>query len=304
MGYTRWDDKTWDTYSTSSRAKSTSENFTSSEMHSELDPKNTTRESRDSDLNPNSTPIMIGCDVTASMGMIADSMIKEGLGVVFQEIIDRAPVPDPHVLIGGIGDVACDRAPLQVSQFETDLSIAKHLERVYLEHGGGGNSTESYDLFVYYAAFHTSTDCFDKRGKRGYLFTIGDENPAKFVSSRAVTEFLGGGLQHDMPFDDCVEVVSRMYNYYHIIIKEGSHFRFNGFESVRDNWRTLIGQNAIVLDDYTNLAEVIVSIIEINEGKDNVVVADSWNGNTALVVANATKHINTTTHNKSKSIRL
>jgi len=39
------------------------------------------------------------------------------------------------------------------------------------------------------------------------------------------------------------------------------------------------------------LAEVIVSIIEINEGKDAATVAASWDGSTALVIANATKHL-------------
>lgn len=35
--------------------------------------------------------------------------------------------------------------------------------------------TESYELAMYFMARHTSIDCYEKRGKRGYLFMIGDE---------------------------------------------------------------------------------------------------------------------------------
>ena len=35
--------------------------------------------------------------------------------------------------------------------------------------------TESYELAMYFMARHTALDCHEKRGKRGYLFIIGDE---------------------------------------------------------------------------------------------------------------------------------
>lgn len=304
MGYVRWDDSSWDKYASVTSNRTEKENFASSKMHPYLDPMDTVRESRDSDLNPESTAIMVGCDVTASMGMITNKLVSDGLGTLFAEILDRKPVTDPHLLVGGIGDVTCDTAPIQVSQFEADISIADQLEKIYIEHGGGGNSYESYDMFVYYAAFNTSIDCFEKRGKKGYLFTIGDEQPAKHVLSSAVSKHLGGGLQSDMPFKDLVDVVNRMYNYYHIIIAEGHHCCHYGVDSVKSKWVDIIGQNTIVLDDHNDLSEVIVSIIEINEGKDVKSVAASWDGSTALVVSNATKHLSPTSSVESTSIRL
>lgn len=291
MGYVRWDASSWDKYSTVTSARTEKENFTSKSLNPDMDPKDVIRESRDSDLNPESTPIMVGCDVTGSMGMISNKLVSEGLGTLFTEILDRKPVTDPHLLVGGIGDVlAYDRAPLQVSQFEADLTIAKQLEKIYVEHGGGSNNTESYDMFVYFAAFNTTTDCVEKRGKRGYLFTIGDEEPVENISAAKVKDVIGGGLQADMPFSELVDIVSKSYNYYHIIIKEGSHMRYRP-DQTKDKWVNLLGQNAIVLDDYNDLAEVIVSIIEINEGKDAETVAASWDGSTSLVIANATKHL-------------
>jgi hypothetical protein len=45
--------------------------------------------------------------------------------------------------------------------------------------------------------------------------------------------------------------------------------------------------NLITLTDIEALPETIVSVIEVNEGKDAKSVADSWSGGTAVVVANA-----------------
>jgi len=305
MGYTRSTPTDWDKYSSVTSTRTETENFKSRSLHDDLDPKDTIRESRDSDLNPESTAIMVGCDVTGSMGMIANKLVSGGLGTLFTEIYERKPVSDPQILVGGIGDVTCDTTPLQVSQFESDLEIGAQLEKIYIEHGGGGNNYESYDMFAYFAAFNTTIDCFEKRGKKGYLFTIGDEPPAANVSANAVTKVIGGGLQADMPYKDLVDMVNKTYHYYHIIIAEGSYCRHYGVDKVKSPWVNIMGQNAIVLEDYHDLAEVIVSIIEINEGKDAEAVAASWDGSTSLVIANATKHLSANgTVAESTSIRL
>jgi hypothetical protein len=41
------------------------------------------------------------------------------------------------------------------------------------------------------------------------------------------------------------------------------------------------------LKDYRRLAEVVVSAIEVNEGRDRDTVARSWSGDTSAVVAHA-----------------
>jgi hypothetical protein len=41
------------------------------------------------------------------------------------------------------------------------------------------------------------------------------------------------------------------------------------------------------LKDYRRLAEVVVSAIEVNEGRDRDTVANSWSGDTSVVVAHA-----------------
>ena len=288
MGTSRWDATDWASYSKSTSSKSTSEIFRSNKISEDLNPLGVNRESRDSDENPESTAIIVGCDVTGSMGMIADNLIREGLGTLFEEIYDRKPVSDPHIMVAGIGDVNYDSAPLQVSQFEADLTITDWLEKLYIEGGGGGNTYESYDMPMHFAAYHTSIDCFEKRGKKGYLFTIGDELPPEVTQKTAVKNLIGDdGFQEDIPFEETVAAAQKMYDVYHIVVAEGHYAKHHGADEVRKAWSKYLGQNAIVLTDYTKLSEVIVSIMEVNEGRDSEEVAKSWGGDTAMVVRNA-----------------
>ena len=80
MGGSRWDPGEWDTYAKATvHGKSHTEIFTSRDLKDEYDPaKIDFRESRDSEENPNSTPIIIGSDVTGSMGMIAHQLMHGG----------------------------------------------------------------------------------------------------------------------------------------------------------------------------------------------------------------------------------
>jgi hypothetical protein len=287
MGTARWNPSDWSAYAASTSRKTTDAVFASRSLDKDLNPfEVVTRESHDSALNPESNAIIVGLDVTGSMGMIADALARKGLGVMVEEILARKPVSDPHILCMGIGDVLYDRAPLQVTQFEADIRIAEQLERLWLEKGGGGNACESYNLPWYFAAMHTSIDCFEKRGKKGYLFTVGDEEPPRDLSAKAIAHFIGDQAQRDFDSGELLTMVSRMYHVFHVIVEEGSHARHNP-HGVRNAWTHLLGQRVIGLADHTKLAEVIVSAIEVNEGRDRDQVVESWSRKTAMVVQRA-----------------
>jgi len=298
MGYSRWDSDSWASYSSTTATKSTGDIFKMSSLDADLNPKGVVmREARDSDLNPESTPIIVAADVTGSMGMIAEHIVREGLGTLFEEILERKPVTDPQLMSMAIGDAnAWDTAPLQVSQFEADITATKWLEKIYVEGGGGANNVESYDLPYYFAAYHTSIDAFEKRGKKGYIFTIGDEEAPPATTIASVRKFInedGDGMQADMPFEDVIEAASKMYHCFHIIIGQGSHARYFPNE-VRQSWNKVMGQRAIWLDDYKKLSETIVSIIQVTNGEDKDKVVKSWSGDTSMVVASAIKDLDAT----------
>ena len=78
-------------------------------------------------------------------------------------------------MVAAVGDAYTDQAPLQCTQFEADISLASQIRSLWLEGNGGGNNGESYSAAHLLAALKTSTDSFERHGRKGYLFTIGDE---------------------------------------------------------------------------------------------------------------------------------
>jgi hypothetical protein len=187
------------------------------------------------------------------------------------------------------GDAECDQAPLQVSQFEADNRIVEQLTEIYLEGNGGGNGHESYEFPWYFAAKHTEHDSLIKRGKRGYLFTIGDEPIGPGLKKAALLKFLDDGAERDFSSAELLDEARRMYDCYHIVIKEGNHAR-GDLAGVLRTWQPLLGQHVIQLDDHTKLSETIVSAIEVAEGRDAEVSAAGW-GASAHVVLEAVKHL-------------
>jgi len=292
MGGGRWTDSDWATYSstTTKTAKTVNDIYKSSGMIDDFDPsKITLRESRDSVDNPNSNALIVALDVTGSMDSVLEAMAREGLKTLATEIYARKPISDPHIMYMGVGDVdAGDRAPLQVTQFEADIRIAEQMMDIWLERHGGGNDYEGYNLPWYFAGLKTSIDCFEKRGKKGYLFTVGDEETPKGLSVAAVKRVFGDTIQGNLTNEQLLAMVSRSYHVYHLIVNQGSHYRGHGAQVDR-KWRELLGQRAMNLTDHTKMSEVIVSTIQANEGFAKEEILDSWDGKTSLVVAHALK---------------
>jgi hypothetical protein len=229
-------------------------------IHEAMEPsKALLRESRDSENHPNSVPIIIALDTTGSMGSIPPHLVKDGLPKMVGNIIQKG-VPDPAILFLGIGDHECDRAPLQVGQFESgDEELDLWLTRTWLEGKGGGNSGESYLLAWYFAAKHTVTDSFDKRGQKGILFTIGDEPCLRSLPKRAVEELMGVKTEVNYTDVQLLELAQEKYDVYHLHVLQGS----NGRSSV-GYWQNLLGQHCLVVADYEKVGDIIADTVISN----------------------------------------
>lgn len=291
MGYGRWDSDDFASYAKSSGydKKSYDDVTNRSTVNDEFLPtkfKNGIRESRDSDINPHSTPVIVAGDVTGSMGRLAGVIIKEGLDKLATEIYNRKPITDPHVMFMAIGDVNFDSVPVQATQFEADISIVKQLEKLYVEGGGGGNLSESYSAAWLVAAMMTRTDAWEKRGEKGVLFTYGDESVSEPLTVAQIKQFLGLDVQSNISADEALRLALRTYDVYHLIIEETGHFRGHS-ASIKSAWTDLLGQRAIPVADHTKLAEIIVSILQVRGGATKDAVVKSWSGTTAVTVAKA-----------------
>ena len=291
MGSTSYSSSDWDRYAARSASKSTAEIYTNrSGMVDELNPaKITVREARDSTVNPVTTPVIAFCDFTGSMGELARQIATKGMGQIFQELLDRKVVPGPQFAMGGYGDVAADEdAWLQVSQFESDTaSLVPQIEKLYrIGQGGGGNAHESENLAWYFAMTRIAHDAYSKRGEKGFLFTIGDEEvPANLTVSQVQRVF--GDTPQSVPDNaGLLAALSQQWEVFHIMVEQGSHMRSYRDRVVRQ-WTDLLGQRAILLSDISKLSEVIVSTIQVVRGTDADTVVKSWSGDTSLVVAKA-----------------
>lgn len=297
MGCGTFTSKDWNNYTTSkgiTAQSSYSSIYKSNSMKDSLNPKGVTyRESCDSTDHPNSTPIILGIDVTGSMGDLAATIAKESLHTLMTELYDKQPVPDPHVMFMAIGDAYSDYSPLQVSQFEADIRIAEQLTDIYFEGHGGGNGGESYLLAWYFAARHTKIDSFEKHGRKGFLFTIGDEpNHAKLTVNQ-VKKIFGDDIEADLTAEELLTEVTRQYEVFHLIVKDGER----RYGSVTE-WNKLLSERAMEVTDYTKIPEIVESTLEILNGADIATVSSQWDGNTSLVVQNAVKGLSTVDSSK------
>jgi len=138
------------------------------------------------------------------------------------------------------------------------------LGRILLEGGGGGQKTESYELALYFMARHTAIDCFEKRGRRGYLFVIGDEIPYPKVKRTEVSTVIGDRLQNSIPVEQVVADLHRTFDVYHVLPQMTSNWNN---PRVHSRWAELLGQNALRLDEPAAICELIASTIGVAEGK-------------------------------------
>lgn len=214
------------------------------------------RECRDSDEHPNTIPVILGLDVTGSMGSACAAVARQ-LDKIITGLYED--VKDVEFMVMGIGDFAYDRAPLQVSQFESDVRICDQLGKIWFEKGGGGNGFESYTAAWYFALRHTDLDCW-KRGRKGIIITLGDEPLNPYLPGREFERIFGYGGQ-DINTADLYEQVIEKFDVYHVIITdpEGSG-RFY-LERDEKSWGRILDGQHLFADHSDKLPEIIHDIV-------------------------------------------
>jgi len=217
------------------------------------------REARDSEVHPNSFPIIIGLDLTGSMLDIPQNLIQTGLPKMVSNMI-QGGVQSPAILFLGVGDHEWDKYPLQIGQFESgDEELDLWLSRTYLEGGGGANKGESYSLAHYYAATHCSTDSFEKRGIKGVLITIGDEPNLDAYPARVINEIMGPIQAKGYTSKELLEMAKKEWLVFHINPRGGDPI--NQWRATKQYWTNLLDQNYIETEDYRKIPDIISELV-------------------------------------------
>lgn len=229
-----------------------------------LDPRGVIRECCDSEEHPETIPVILALDVTGSMGHAATTCAGK-LDEIMTELYGQ--IKDVEFMMMGIGDLASDRAPIQASQFESDIRILDQTTKIYFEGNGGGNAFESYTAAWYFGLHNTKLDCW-KRGKKGVIITLGDEPLNPYLPGAALSRVLGCTTQ-DVDTEKLYKEVIEKFDVYHIAITDESCYKHYATK-IKESWGKLLGQRLFIATS-NELPKIIGEIIRDHE---NIISAE------------------------------
>ena len=241
-----------------STGRVTGQTFVSRRLDESLDPqKFSIRECVNSDEHPNTIPVILALDVTGSMGE-ACSETAAALGVIMTNLYKK--FKDIEFCVMGIGDLAYDNAPIQMSQFESDVRIAEALDKIYMEHGGGGNSYESYTAAWYMGLKHTKLDCFDKQGRKAIIITMGDEPLNPYLPFRELNESINVTEQANIETPELYRQASEKFDIFHIAVDSPSDCYRSYAKEIEKSFGQILG-NRLKVAKIDELAQTIEDCI-------------------------------------------
>jgi hypothetical protein len=109
-------------------------------------------------------------------------------------------------------------------------------------------------------------DCLEKRGKKGYLFIIGDEMSYN-VNPREVNSIIGVDLGESISVEAIFAELKKKFEVFYILPQ---HTQYAGDPEVLGFWRKLLGENVFELDNPDAVCELIALTIGVREGAVDV----------------------------------
>jgi len=222
-----------------------------------MNPYKIIRECADTEEHPHTKPVILALDVTGSMGDTAVEIAKK-LNVVMTNLYES--VEDVEFCVMGIGDLHYDGAPIQMSQFESDIRIAESIDDIYFEFGGGGNKWESYTAAWYMGAYHTKLDCLE-RGEKGIIITIGDERLNPHLPKKRLAEVTGDSLQAAIATPELYMEAIKKFDLYHIDVYHNGFRSEQESKAIRKSFQLLDEQQRFASVKTDEVADAIIDII-------------------------------------------
>ena len=237
------------------------------------------RESFDSEDSPNSTPVIIGFDVTGSMGYLANNIATKSLNDSILKILESKTITNPHIMCAAFTNTD---SPLQVTQFEADIRVVEQLLDFSIS---GWNPSAADNLLWYFAAKHTRIDSVKKRNKKGILIGIGDER-----CNQDTNTLRPAGLKNafneengrEYSFDETREMASEKYELFHIVIGENMRLLPTNDEYMQrresySGWcEALPGRVARIKAEHVGYLDwLIISIVRLSQGEDKAQIINS-----------------------------
>jgi hypothetical protein len=134
---------------------------------------------------------------------------------------------------------------------------------VYIEQGGGGQSCESYETMLYYYSKY----CDLQNTEMPFFFIIGDEGFYDKVSGDHRRKFFGEALATDLSTEKVFEQIKQKFQGNLFLL----HLEYKaGDKKVVSQWKKILGENMVLLNDPTLVIETMLGIIAMTMSKRTI----------------------------------
>ena len=118
---------------------------------------------------------------------------------------------DFEICFMAIGDAYCDeKYPLQVRPFAKGLALKDRLKELVIEGGGGGQTTETYELAALYANERVDIP----KAIKPIMIFIGDEQPYDTIDPDHAKNLLGITIQKTLTTEAVFKKLKDKYSVY------------------------------------------------------------------------------------------
>lgn len=211
-----------------------------------------------------SRPLVIVVDVTGSMGEWPATMFSKlpFLELGAQHYLGK----DLEICFAAVGDAYCDKYPLQSQAFTKGTKLKGSLEKLVIEGGGGGQTSESYEL----PALYFARNCSMPRAVQPIIIFVGDEKPYDFVNEEHAKELMGVEIPERFSTAEVFKELRQKFAVY--LIRKPYERGSGNVESeidqrIRKAWDTLVGDDHIAdLPEPGRVVDVILGILAKETG--------------------------------------
>ena len=156
-----------------------------------------------------------------------------------------------------------------MSQFESDVRIAESLDKIYMEHGGGGNSFESYTAAWYMGLNRTKLDA-NEQGRKGIIITMGDEELNPYLPKKQLNNVDGSTEQNDIGTPELYKSVIEKFDVFHIAVDDNANSYYHHKNGIENTFGQILG-NRLKVSTINNLSKTIEECIDESiEGSSNL----------------------------------
>lgn len=228
-----------------------------STLHKSLNPNRWNEEPLVSEAK---NPIVFALDVTGSMGDWS-KIIYDKIPMFYGQIKMQNYLEDPSLSFCAVGDYTCDSVPLQVSEFGQGKEIDQLISKIYLEGGGGGGYTESYEFAAYFYSQYTEL----KNSELPFFFITGDEAFYDTIPKDIIKKIIGSECQSEINSKTVWKDLIKKFNVF--LIKKPYHNKDNE-KVIFNQWTDALGLDRILnIKTPKACIDVILGAIAITGGK-------------------------------------